>query len=336
MVVANKLPLWTAILTVCLWTGLAHAQATTFTLDEETGWIAGEPPEPGTDAALMADSRRFIAEGRPSLARSRLRRWIREHRNTDNPYLPTAYLLLGDADTAIGNEYRALFSYEALIGKFPESPEYVIAIQRELEIATRYARGMRRKGFIPLRIFDSGPTAQELLVLVQQRLPGSEAAERAAIELADFYYRTRQMKLAAEMYEILRINFPDSRFRKRALQRQVLANLTQFKGPKYDATPLKEAALLIEEFRDRYPIEADEVGLNESLLARIDESAAAQMLDTARYYLRTGDPVSARFTLRRLVRNHPRSGAATRAREILDERGWSARTVQRNGTEGDE
>ena len=332
MVVAKTLPVWMAALAVCLWTGLAHAQATTFTLDEETGWVAGEPPEPGTDAALMADSRRFIAEGRPSLARSRLRRWIREHRNTDNPYLPTAYLLLGDADSAMGNEYRALFSYEALIGKFPESPEYVIAIQRELEIATRYARGMRRKGFIPLRIFDSGPTAQELLVLVQQRLPGSEAAERAAIELADFYYRTRQMKLAAEMYEILRINFPDSRFRKRALQRQVLATLTQFKGPKYDATPLKEAALLIEEFRDRYPIEADEVGLNESLLARIDESAAAQMLDTARYYLRTGDPISARFTLRRLVRNHPRSGAATRAREILTEQGWSTRPAQ--GGEG--
>ena len=47
------------------------------------------------------------------------------------------------------------------------------------------------------------------------------------------------------------------------------------------------------------------------------------MLDTATWYLKTSDPVSARYTLRRLVRDYPRTVAATAALQIMDDRGWT-------------
>ncbi|MFN5956766.1 MAG: tetratricopeptide repeat protein, partial [Planctomyces sp.] len=64
-------------------------------------------------------------------------------------------------------------------------------------------------------------------------------------------------------------------------------------------------------------------GLDDSLLTRIDESAAASILESARWYLRRDDAVSARSMLRRVIRQHPISDAARQAREIMSENGWT-------------
>ena len=52
------------------------------------------------------------------------------------------------------------------------------------------------------------------------------------------------------------------------------------------------------------------------------DPAAAQMLNTARWYLRQGDGPSTRFQLQRLLRKHPTSAAAREAVDIMIERGW--------------
>ena len=62
--------------------------------------------------------------------------------------------------------------------------------------------------------------------------------------------------------------------------------------------------------------------MSDALAARLDESIAAQKLEKARWYFKQGDDVSARFTLNRLRRSHPRTVAATIAYDLLLERGW--------------
>ena len=59
--------------------------------------------------------------------------------------------------------------------------------------------------------------------------------------------------------------------------------------------------------------------MTEALVARLDESAAAAMLTTARWYIKRDDPVSARLTLSRLVRRHPRTGAAQEALAVMQD-----------------
>lgn len=300
------------------------AQTQTFELGEGGQWVQTEAPEPGSDAAQMGEIRRLLADGRPGRAKALAKEWLEAHDRTDNPWLPHARLLLGDAMVAMGDEYDALFEYERVIRFYPASDAYPQAVARELEIGLEYAYGKRRKIFFGLlRIVSTVSLAEELLIRVQERLPGSELAERAGIELADFYYRRRDMPMAAEAYDLFLVNYPNSVHRRKAMRRRILANIAQYKGPQYDATSLVEAEALIVDFQDRYPLEAEEAGLSDALLARIDESQGAQMLEQADWYLRTGDPVSARFVLRRLVRRHPRTVASDRAREILQERGWS-------------
>ena len=120
-------------------------------------------------------------------------------------------MIRGDATTANGNEYQALYDYEAVIKGFPATEEYRRAVERELEIGIKYVFGLKRKWF-GLRWSDATDIGEELLVRTQERLPGDELAERAGIELADYYYRTRELRLASEAYEIFLANFPRSRY----------------------------------------------------------------------------------------------------------------------------
>ena len=301
--------------------GVVLAQSE-FELGGDDQWVQTAAPAKGSDEAVMAQARLLLAQDHPKEARKLLKKWIKEHDRTDNPYLPTAFLLRGDATAAAGDEYKALYDYEQhVIIQYPASEEFVTACERELDIAIRYVHGMKRKLW-GVRLYGASDVGEELLVRVQERLPGSRLAERAGIELADFYYRTGDMTQASEAYAVFLANFPNSRYAREALLHRVYANIARFKGPRYDASGLIDAKYLIQQFAEQYPADAERAGMTDALLARIDESAGVQMLDSAKWYLKQGDAVSARFTLRRLLRDHPRTIAASRAVQIMTRHGW--------------
>ncbi|MBC6952754.1 MAG: outer membrane protein assembly factor BamD [Leptolyngbya sp. PLA2] len=310
-----------ACFTLCLACASVVAQQSTYELDESGDWVRTRAPDPDSDEGRIAEARRLLAAGDTKAARAIAARWLNDNQRSDSPWLAEAYLLRGDALTAAGDEYKALYDYEMVINSFPGSGAFAAAVERELEIGTRYLHGLKRKVF-GLRI-DSGKTiGVELLMRVQERLPGSAIAERAALELADYFYRERELEMAAEMYGIFLTNYPQSQHRRKAMLRRIYANLGRFKGPEYDGTGLVEARALIEDFRAAYPADAEDGGITEALLARIDESAAAERLAAARWYLARGDGVSARMSLKRLARRHPHTVAATRAIAVLEQYGW--------------
>ena len=110
------------------------------------------------------------------------------------------------------------------------------------------------------------------------------------------------------------------------MQRRVFANIARFKGPEYDTSGLIEAQYLIQDFAKRYPAEAERIGMNDALVARLDESAGAQMLEIAKWYVVRRDDVSAKLTIRRLFRKHPQTVAARQAAAMCRERGWPVPT----------
>ncbi|MGP1273398.1 MAG: outer membrane protein assembly factor BamD [Phycisphaerales bacterium] len=297
------------------------AQSQRLELNLEEGWQQLERPADTVDRELLDIARRLIAEGEPDRARHLLDDWIDRNELTGAPDLAEALRLRGDARLADGNEFRALFDYERVIREFPGSAEFPIAVEREIDIAVLYLNGLS-KPFLGLRIESAKSTGEELLIRAQERMPGSRLAERAAIILADYYYRTRDLPLATEMYDIFLRNYPDSPYRKRSMLNRVYATIATFKGPAYDGLGLLEAKLLIEQFVRDYPADADRLLVTDALLARIDESAAAQQLVTARWYLSNDDPASAVYTIRRLLREHPGTVAAARGLQILEQHGW--------------
>lgn len=280
----------------------------------------------GTDAAFMSRARTLILDGEHDTARKLLTEWLEEREDlkpTDVPYRDEALLARGDARVADNDEFLALYDYEKLLREHPSSPLFARAVERELEIAKRYARGLKRKAW-GIRIFDSNDVAEELFIRVQERVPGSALAEEAAIELADYFFRNARIKLASEAYQLYLENFPEGPNARKANERLIFSNVARFKGPRYDGSVLLDAQVLIRRFAQRYPIDAARSGINEGLIARLDESLAAKMLDSAQWYDRTGEPESARLTLNRLHRTYPTTVSGRTAKRMLDDRGWLA------------
>lgn len=299
---------------------IVGAASTTYKSDGQGGWTPDVAPAEGSDEAVLAKARRELAEDRASASRKTIDAWLKPRERTTGPLVPQAYLIRADA-TAVDDEYEALYDYETIIKTFPGSPEYITAIERELEIGVRYLNGLDRKQW-GIRWIGSESVGEELLVRVHERLPGSQLGERAVIELGDYYYRELDLESAAVVYKAFVANYPRSAYAMRAKQRQVFSSLGMFKGPRYDTTVLLDAGTLIRRFQNEYPAQAQAVGLDDALLTRIDESRAGQMLEAAKWYLKRGDPVSARAELRRLLKTHPRTASGGKAYDTLRVRGW--------------
>ena len=298
----------------------ALAQNTTFQLDDQGNWIA-KPSRPlSADEEFIARARAHLADNKPGLARSALTTWIDDNIATDSPFLPQAYLLRGDAVTLAGNEYKALYDYEAVIKGFPESEEFHRALERELEIAVKYVNGLKRI-WLGVRWSDATEVGEELLVRIGERAPGSPLAERAMIELADFYYRISELESAVTAYDVFLANFPKSRYSEHARTARIAANVGRFRGPNYDASGLADARIRLQELAAVDPPAAQRANAD-AYIARIDESTAAQILEKARWYLRRSDPVSARLTLQRVIQRHPETVSARTALKMLEDRGW--------------
>jgi outer membrane assembly lipoprotein YfiO len=295
----------------------------------DEGWTTTPPPESGTDRATISEARRLLAEGKPKDAQRILDAWIALNENNRTALLPEAYLLRGDCKLAMSDEFEALYDYERVVKDFSGSEFFTRALEREFEVAKLYLGGLRKRTF-GVRIDSGKPTAEEIIMRINERLPGSRLAETALLTLADYYYAQRDLRMAAETYDVFLTLFPKSEHRRKAMQRRAYSNIARFKGPKYDASGLVEARFQIERFQREFPAQAEQAGMSDALIARIDESAAAQRLSVARWYLKRNDPVSARLTLQRLIRAYPTTVAAEEAIDICRENDWPLEAVPRN------
>jgi len=285
--------------------------------DEAMDWQQQTPHDPASPQGQLQNIRRTLAEGHARTAQRMAGDWIDRYPN--HPRVVEAYLIRGDARRARNRHYEALFDYEMVIRRYPASELYPVAVERELEIAELFASGHRRHLW-GMRIIRADSEAEELFILVQERVPGSDLGERANLLLGDFYFKRNRMREAADAYDAFLVNYPRSRHREHALLRLIQANLSTFKNPRLDPTGLIDAGERLKLYQREFPAAAEEFG-TEQLLIQIDESMALKSLSSARWYERTGKRVSAAYMYRRTVRDYPQSEAAQQAIARLEAMG---------------
>ncbi len=284
-----------------------------FRLGDDDLW-AERLDDPEGERAQIRSARAALERGEPGRAKNLIDRFL-ELRPL-SPMRAEALLIRGDAITALGDEYKSLFDYEEMCRKYPGSEFFVTALERELAIGIAYANGKRRKLWGLFRIVDASEDAQEILIRVQERLPGSELAERAGLALSDYYFRVGELDLAATSYELFLENYPRSPEYTKARLRLIYSNIAAFKGPEYDARGLTEARLRLRDLQTLDPALAQQVGA-EAILVRIYESEANKMLSTANWYWQSDDPISAEMFLRRLVQLYPDATATLEALRVI-------------------
>lgn len=281
--------------------------------DEDLWRPTAEPAEPGTPEAQLQEAAKALVLGEADRAEALASAWI--ERNDLHPMLPRAYLIRADARVALDDEYEALFDYEVIARLYAGSDVFVTALQREFEIGKQYLNGRKRKLW-GVRWASAVEDGEELLIRVQERLPGSRLAEQAGMELADYYFKKGDVRLAAEAYDLFIENYPDSDQISKARLRQISSNLAAYKGPRYDPSGLDEAKLKLREIQMIEPATAQRIG-SDGILFRINESEATKLLVNARWYLQTRDPIAAERTIRRLIVQHPNTVAAQDALDLV-------------------
>jgi outer membrane protein assembly factor BamD (BamD/ComL family) len=273
------------------------------------------------DEKTLLRARELLAAEKPAQAESLLTTWldnaVATGQGTSNLAAEALYLR-GNAKLAQDREYDALVDYEQVVNGFPGSEFFARSLERELQVAKLYFGGRRRPTVLGLRIDSGVPLAEEIVLRIVERLPGSRLAERALLELGDFYSRTRDLRMASEVYDVHTRVFPRSPQRPLAMQRLVYSSIAQFKGPNYDTSVLSDAKVQVERFATEFPAVAQQTGMTDSLVARVDESQAQAMLERARWYITRDDAPAAKVFLQRLVQRHPQSAAAQEALTMLE------------------
>ena len=296
----------------CLFTTTERALAQTeYTLDDFDRWTPSKAPSPVDEQLQQA--RVALANGDAARALN-----LSENFLENNPLgqgRADALLIQGDAQLALGYEYKALFAYEDVARRYSSSASFIPALEREYEIAKAYAHGLRKRFIGTFRWIDAGDDAQEIFIRIQERLPGSELAEKAGMELSDYYFRIRDMPLAADSYDLFVQNYPRSKRVNKAKLRLIYSYYAQFKGPQYDASGLREATSRLKLLQADDPALAQQIGA-EALLVRVYESEAAKLLNDALWYESMGDMISTELTLRSLVNKFPKSIATIQALKI--------------------
>lgn len=291
-------------------------QVQEFKLDQGDRWNETKEIDPVSDEGQIMAMRQALQGKDAARARNLADRFI-EARPL-SPLRAEALLVHGDATYALDDEYNALYDYEEICRRYAGSEVFVTALEREYEIASAYAKGKKRKFFGTFRIVSTYEDAQELLIRIQERLPGSELAEKAGMALADFYFENRELTLAADAYDLFLENYPKSKQVTKAQLRLIYSYIAAFKGPLYDLTGLIEAKTRLRSLQVTDPALAEQVGAD-AILVRVYESEAAKLLTTADWYWKTGDAISAELFIRRIIKQYPHSVACLDALRVVPE-----------------
>ena len=310
----RPLPLLAALLATAVTAGAAAQQE--FKLDDKDRWKELDAPQPGSPAAVVRMAKLALAKGEPKRALALMDAWL--ERFPTDPLRPEAVLTRADAKLALDDEYEALFDLEDVARRYAYSSSFIPALEREYDIAYRYAHGLKRKFWGTFRWVNAEDDAQEILIRIQERLPGSALAEKSGITLADYYFDHRDMQLAADAYDLFVQNYPRSRFADKARLRLIASYCSGYKGPQFDAKGLLEASAKLRELQAAQPQLAKQIGA-EAILLRIYESEADKRLTTANWYWQIGDPISAEREIRALVKKYPRSVSAIQALRAVDQ-----------------
>lgn len=265
----------------------------------------------------------LLLDKRGKEAKPRIIQWIKVNRGV--PDRDRGLFLLAEAYNQTGDKIRAFYHLDELMDHYPESRLFFPALEKQFAIADRFLSGYKRR-ILGLPFLSTDDEGIEILFRIQERAPGSPIAERALLRTADFYYDTSQFDLAADAYGAYATRYARSPEVPRVRLRRAFSSLAQFRGLRFDVTPVIDAKAQLEDIQAEYPQMAERENVKD-VLDRIEGILAARVATTADFYRRTHEPRAEAFNLKYLIENFPDTPEAPKAREQLAKLPASAQEV---------
>jgi outer membrane assembly lipoprotein YfiO len=280
----------------------ARADVPSWELKAGGGWHLTTAPttQPIHDDTLDR-AEQMMQHGQVGPAKKIVVNWIKNHNGS--PIRDRGVYLLGECNYLMGNRTLAFYNFDELLDQSPDSRYFYPALQRQYDIADAYLRGYKNR-FLGLPILGAEVEATEMLYRVQQRSPGSPLAEKALLRVADHYYSNGDFDMAADAYAAYIRGYPRSPHIARVRLRQAFSALAQFRGTKFDATPIIDARQQLQDLAAAYPQIAEEENIP-AIVLRIDKALARKLLETGDFYRRTSKPSAAVYYYRYLIGSYP-------------------------------
>jgi len=306
----------TAALSAAPWAAHGAPPATQTWQFRDGAWVAtgaeAAATQPASDPTLDR-AEALLARGKFNAARDLLLAWERTHKTS--PERDRALLLLADAFYQYGDRVKAFYYCDEVMDAYPDSRLYYPALEKQYQIADSFLNGFKLR-FLGMPVFENHDQAIEMLYRIQQRAPGSPLAERSLLRTADHYYASAQYDLSGDAYAAFVRSYPRSPHVPVARLRSAYSALAQFRGLRYDATPILDARAQLADIARTYPELSREQNLPE-VIDRIDTTFARKLYVTADFYRRTNEPRAAVYNYRYLIQQYPRTDEARRAEADL-------------------
>jgi outer membrane protein assembly factor BamD (BamD/ComL family) len=304
------------------WTfGLAITLAASTCLAQKQTWEYnnGQWPQVNAQSAQPVSApeidraEQYLSRGDTSEARRILLAW--EHVHKDSPVRDRAVFLIAQSYYDDDDRILSFYYLDEVMDEYPESRLFYAALQKQYQIADEYLSGHKRR-FLSMPILPAEDEAVEMLYRVQQRSPGSALAEKALLRTADYYYDTAQYDFAADAYTAFARSYPRSDSIQRARLRAAFSALAQFRGLRFDPTPIIDARAQLLDIEKDYPALAAEENVPQ-VIVQIDSAFAGKLLTTAEFYRKTGQMKAAVYFYRFLIDTYASSPEAATARVRL-------------------
>jgi outer membrane assembly lipoprotein YfiO len=274
--------------------------------------VVNPTTEPAVDPALVRIEQ-MIQQGKSKEAMKASVIWLK--RSKDSPLFDRGLYLMAEALYQYGDRFKSFFYLDELLDTYPESPLFSQALEKQYQIADDFLNGYKRR-FLKIRLLSGEEEAVEMLYRIQTRSPGSPLAEKALLRTADYYYADAQYDLAVDAYGAYIKNYPRSDQIPGVKLRQAYANLAQFRGLRFDTTPVTDAKAQLEDIVKEYPDLAAEENLP-AVLQRIQSTYARKLEVIADFYKRTHEPSAAEYTYEYLEKTYPDTPEALEAQKPL-------------------
>ncbi len=215
-----------------------------------------------------------------------------------------------------GRFVSASHAYEKFLVDFPQSWLYEAALDRQFAIATAFLAGQKMP---VLKIFKMKGYAEgeKIMERIGNRAGNAPIALKAALGVVKSYEDRGKFNEAYLKWSQIQTQWPTGQTGEDALLGMGRCKHAAYKGPNYDASGLVSAKSYYENFRLRYPQDAEKFDM-EKRTGQIDEQLAYKQFSIGRYYQRTGSKQAAFFYYRMVLDNWPNSTAAEMAKRSMD------------------
>jgi len=296
--------------------------AETWHLEQGRDWKAISAKGKDKYLSAVAQAKKLVNTGQAEAARKALNKLKKDFPEIAGPDLDA--FIEAEMLFCEGKFTRAVAGFDKLLAEYPESALFEAALDRQFAIATAFLAGRKKPvlGVFKMKGYAEG---EKIMERISDRAGNTPIGTKAATPVAGSFEKRRKFNEAYHKWSQILSRWPTGQIGKDALLAMARCKHAAYRGPKYDVSNLISAKSYYENFRLRYPEDAEEIGVDK-ILKQVNELLAYKQLDIGRYYQGTGNEQSANLYYRMVVDNWPGSKAAKMAKKMMNKNLGSEKT----------